>query len=47
MVILYNALKTIHNRVFVFCLKKEQNLFLFEKPKKTDLKKQKNMRIFF
>jgi len=47
MVILHDAIKTIQNSFFAIFLKKEQNLFLFEKPKKTDLKKQKNMRIFF
>jgi len=31
MVILHDAIKTIQNELFVFLLKKEENLFLFGK----------------
>jgi len=47
MVMLHDALKTIQNGVFVFCLKKKKNLFLFKKAKKFGLKKQKTGGLLF
>jgi len=43
MMILYDAIKTIQNSVFVFFLKKGQKPVLFRNPKESELTKTKCM----
>jgi len=42
MVVLHNAIKPFQNGVFVFFIKKNENLFLLKKYKKTFFWKNKN-----
>jgi len=42
MVILHDAIKTIHNGVLCFFYKKNKNLFLLKKNKKNRMKETKN-----
>ena len=46
-VTLYDGMKTMQNGVFLFSLKKEQNLVSFKKNKKTFFKKPKITQVFF